>query len=230
MGEVQPPAGEFGQTQIALDHDDLGFAGNAGEAEPGRHFAGVHVAAGGEARLFRMLDDHQREGRGVLQRPAHDPGVGDGAHAVGEGDRAGLGEHAHFRQLAAFEALRHRGVGVDLGEAEQPRAPGDELDHRHVVDDRLRVGQADHRRDPAGGRRPPARSERALVLLARLAQLDADVDQPGTEAVAVAVDHFGAFGHAFGEQVRADRGDQLALAQQAAGRVEPSSPDPAVWR
>ena len=44
--------------------------------------------------------------RGIGQREAHQPGGGDGAAAVGEGDRAGLAQQAEFGQFVAAAAAR----------------------------------------------------------------------------------------------------------------------------
>ena len=78
MGDVLARAGDLDQPQIALDHDDFGGGRDAGEAEPGRDLALVHGAAGGKARLLRVLDQQQIEGAGVGERAAHHQRVGDG--------------------------------------------------------------------------------------------------------------------------------------------------------
>ena len=114
VSHVIAPACEFHQVQIAFDHDHLGFRRNAGETKAGRGFALVHDAVAGEARLLGVLNDRPPEKRGVGERAAQDQGVGEGAVAVGEADRAIFGEQAVFGQFLAGQTLGGGGVGVDI--------------------------------------------------------------------------------------------------------------------
>ena len=41
---VVAPAGQRGEADVALEHDDLGLLRDAGKPEPGRHLALVHHA------------------------------------------------------------------------------------------------------------------------------------------------------------------------------------------
>ena len=56
MGDVVARTGHRHEMEIALDQYDLGRGRNAGQPEPGGELAAVHRAAGGEARLLRVLD------------------------------------------------------------------------------------------------------------------------------------------------------------------------------
>ena len=206
---------------VALDDDHLRLARDAGQPQAGRHLAGVHGATGRQGRLLGVLDDQEAERPGVAQRLTHHLGAGDRLHAIGKRHRASFVEHAHLGQLLALQSPGHGAVGIDLGQAEQAGAPGDELDHRHIVDHRKCIGQANHRRDAAGGSRSAGRGQRALVLLARLTELHADVDQAGGEALSPAIDHLGVIGNRAGYDPRAEVGDALAVGEQAADEVEP---------
>ena len=191
MGDVEATAGDLDKPQVALDHDHLGGRRDRGQAEPRRDLAFGHRAAGGEARLLRVLHHQQVEGARVGQRAAHHHRIGDGIAGVGEGERAGGGEQAELGELAALQPLGRGGIGADAGEADIARAPGDELDQRHVVDHRLGVGQRHHGGDAAGHRRGRAGLHRFLVLGAGLAQLDPHVDEARREAGAGAIDDLG---------------------------------------
>ena len=202
---MQPPAGEGGQAQVALDHNHFRLLRDSEQAQPRRRFAGVHDAIGGEARFFRVLDDHQPEGRGVAHGPAHGLGVGDGAFAVGKGDGAGFGQQPHLGQLLALQALGHGAVGIDLGQAQLARPPGDELDLRHIVDDQFRGRQADHRRH--------ATRDGGFHRRRQVAELDPYVDQSRGQALAMAIDDPGAFGRFLFRHPVAEIGDGLAVGQ-----------------
>ncbi len=217
---MQPAAAHLDQPDVAFDHDRLCQRRNAGKAQTRRRFAGVHHAALRQRRLFRMLHDEEAEGAGIVERAAHDHGVGDGMHAIGEGDGAGLRQHAHFGEFRALHALGHGAVAVDLGEAVLACASGDELDRRHVVDDRLCVGQADHRGDAAGNRGASRRGQCFLMFETGLAGMHADVDQAGGETGPLAVDHLGALGFTLGEEAGAGLDDLFAVGQHAARRVD----------
>ena len=179
MGDVQPPAGQFGEADVALDLDDLGFARDAGKPQARCHLAGVHHPVGGQAGLLGVLDDDEPEAGGVGENPGHDQGVGHRLDSVRERKRARFGEQRHLGEIPALEPAGGGPVRIDLGEPEEARAAGDELHHRHVVDDRVRVRKTNERGDPPGGRGAPGGGQRPLVLVSRLAQLDADVDEPG---------------------------------------------------
>jgi len=101
----------------------------------------VHGAVAGQRRILRVLHDHQPEALGVAQRAPHHAAAGDRLGAVGEAEGSGLGQQAHLRQLLAADAAGDGTVAFDVDAPGFLGAPGDELDDRHVVDDRAGVGQ-----------------------------------------------------------------------------------------
>ncbi len=110
MEEVDPPAGQAGQGDVAGDDDRLGFGRHAGDAEPARPGALVHVAAPGQLRVFAVLGEHGAGQRpGVLQRPAHEAGVGHAGAVVGEDPHAEAVKFAERGELLADPALGDAG-------------------------------------------------------------------------------------------------------------------------
>ena len=78
-----------GQQAVPGDDRLLGDGRPAGHPELGRHHPLVHLCAGGEPRLLRVLRDDPAEGLDVLQRPTHQQRVGDAVAVVGEDPDAG---------------------------------------------------------------------------------------------------------------------------------------------
>ena len=212
-------AGQLGEAQVALEHDGLRFARNAGEAEPGRDLALVHHAVLCERRLFQMMDDERAEILGVGEHVSHHLGVGEARLAVGEGDGAGVAQETDLGHLLALQALGHRrhGMHVDLRRVARPAH--DEIDQRHVVDDGLGVWHADDGGDAAGRSSPARGGQRLAVLMARLAREHQHVDEAWRENVAGAVYELRVTNRV-GSDLRAEIGDLAVLDQQAASLVE----------
>ena len=187
MGNVIARAGDRDEAQVALDHDDFGRRRDPGEAEPGGDLALVDLAGAGRGSAPRDAGSPADRSAGISSTrritsalaTAFTPSVKPSA------------PFAASRPISvsslAGEPLGRRGIGVDLGELDLARPPGEELDDRDVVDRRLGVGQRDHRRDPAGRGGPAAALDRFHVLGAGLAQLHAHVDEPGREAQPVGI-------------------------------------------
>ena len=110
--------------------------------------------------------------------------------AVGKGQGASLAQQAHLDQLLALQALGHGAIDENLDQFHLAGTAGDELDHGHVVDDRAGVRQSYQRGDTARGRSAGDAVQRLLMLLARLAELGAHVDQTGGQTMAVAIHPF----------------------------------------
>ena len=189
--------------------------GDAGQTEARGERPLVHHAVLRQRRLLGVLHDQRIEAGGVGQGTPHHPGVGERLVAVGEGDGAGRLEQADLGQLPALQPLGHGGVGVDLAELHLPRAAGQELDHRRLVDRRVGVGQDRHAGDAAGGRGRRAAVDPLLVLGAGLAELHPHVDQARRQAQALGVDHLGTARRQRHRHARADLGDPAADDQHA---------------
>ena len=85
-----------------------------------------------------------------------------------------------FGHLFALEALRHRRHRVDVDEGVVAGAALDEIDERHLIDDRIRLRHDDDRRHAAGRRGMACRLQRFAVLVAGLAGEHLGVDQAGS--------------------------------------------------
>ncbi len=129
-----------------------------------------------------MLQHEEIEGAGIGENPPHNECIGDRPHPIGKAERAVRREEAHLGQIAPGNRLGRRGISVDLGEFDLACPAGEELDHRDVVYRRVGVRQGDHRRAPAGGSGSPSGLYRFHVLGTGLAQLDAHVDEPWSQA------------------------------------------------
>ena len=138
--------------------------------------------------------------------------------AVGEGDRAGLGQQADLGDLAPLEALGQRRRGKDADLRVVARAPQDEVDHRRVVDRRVGVGPHDEARDAAGGRGGAGAGDRLAMLGPRLADEDAHVDEARRDHVAPAVDDPRLVRKLVARHRRADPGDDPVHGEEPAAR------------
>ena len=169
-----------------------------------------------------MLHDQQVECCRIGEGAPHHQRVGDRPVSIGECHCASLGENTEFRQLAALKAASNRAIGVYLDDIGLARAPGDELDHRDIVDRWIGVGQAYHRGDATGSGGRAGRLEAFLVLAARLRQMHAHVYEPRGQAIAAAIDNTHVVRRAFGKQARAGFEYLVALDQYRATLVEPA--------
>ena len=97
-----------GEQAVAGDDRLLGHGGPAGQAEPAGHLPLVHLRALGEPGLLRVLRDHPVERLDVLQRPAHQHGVGHAPPVVGEHPDPGgrVGHRAELGQPRPGQARR----------------------------------------------------------------------------------------------------------------------------
>ena len=106
VAHVQPRADVVGQQDVAGDDRLLRGGGPAPQPQHGRHRALVHLRAGGEPRLLRVLGDDPVERLDVLQCPAHEQRVVDTFAVVAEHPHAGgrIGHGAEFGQLLPAQA------------------------------------------------------------------------------------------------------------------------------
>ena len=169
MGDVIAPAGMLDQADIALDHHGLGDFGNTFEAETGGDLALGHAAAGGQRKILGMLRDQEIECFGVAQRAAHHLAIGNRQPIIGERHRAGLGQHAEFGQLLAFQPFGDGGKREHLDALGFARAAVDEFDQPDIVDHRVGVGHAAQTGHTAGQCREAAGGDGFLMFVAGLA-------------------------------------------------------------
>ena len=110
----------------------------------------------GELRVLGVLGDDPVEGPDVLQRPAHQPGVGHAVPVVGEHPDAGPPDRAISPSSASSapgQALAHRAHRHDLGVPVPPAQRRHVLGRLGGVGDRVGVGHGQHGGEPAAGRR-----------------------------------------------------------------------------
>ena len=106
----------------------------------------------GYRRISSSLDDQGVERLGIGQRVAHHLGIAHRMQAIGKGQSARLPQQAHLHQLLAVHAFGDGAVDENLDQLHLACAAGDELHHRHIVDDRAGVRQTDQRCDAASRR------------------------------------------------------------------------------
>ncbi len=164
--------------------------------------------------VLLVRDDGEVEEPGVLERPAHEPGVHHGAAVVRDGDDARPVHLADLGQPLPGEPERERPDGMDPRAAGQRRTLQDEARDRAAVVHRVGVGHAGDRREAARERRRHPGRDRLLVLLPRLPQVHVHVDQPGQHQQPARVEHRGVVD---GRARREARGDPPVVDQQILG-------------
>ena len=92
-------------------------------------------------------------------------------------------------QLLPLAPLADGADGIDVRLPRALALEHDELGRRLAVDRRDRVGHAGHRGDAAGQRGRGAGGDRLVFLVARLAEVDVDVDQARADDQPAGVDH-----------------------------------------
>ena len=152
----------------------------------------VRLGALGQRRVLRVVDDRQAERARVGQRRPQDRGRADRRPVVGEADDARVGQLAQRRQLLPRPPDRDRAVGQQLdrrpgGDGGRPD-PGQDA---RLVERRGRVRHRADRREAAMGRRGQPGRDGLGVLVAGLAQVRVEVDEPGRDDDPVRPDALG---------------------------------------
>ena len=179
------------EADVALQHHRLGLAGDAEQAEAGGHLALVHHAVADEIRLLHVLHQEDAEIARIGERAAHHLGVPHRLEAVGEGDGPRLLQQAELGHLLPEQALGDGGGRQDVDARRIARPAQHEIHDGRPVDDRVGVGHAHEGGDAAGGRRRAGARQGLAMLGAGLAHEGAQVDEPGAEDVAGAIDRLG---------------------------------------
>lgn len=175
------------ERQVALQPDALGNRRDRRQAELACELPARHAGALGEARILRMADHQRAEAAGIREAALEDPGALDGVD-VGEGDGAGIEQEADLGHLPARAPLGECCHRQDADRSCLDRAALEEFELLGRVDRRQGVGPGHDRRDAARGCGCAGGAETLLVPLAGLAHLDPDVDDPGRQTAAAAVD------------------------------------------
>ena len=244
VADVEAGADVGGQQAVAGDHCLLGHRRPAGQPEPARELALVHLGALGQPRLLGVLGDDAVERLDVLQRTAHQHRVVHALAVVGEHPHPSgrVGHRAELGELVAGQADGDGADGVDVAVAGLAAQAPDLLDHPGGVGDRVGVGHRVHGGE-ATHRGGLGAGEHCLGVLATgLAQVGVQVDQAGERDQAGGVDdlavglvpvavelHATVLEQEVGHPLAQDRGtlDQVAGHASAPSRsVETAGADP----
>ena len=217
VAQVDVPAGELRQQDIALHHDFLGGRGDPLETEPRGHESLVHDATRGEGGLLTVVRDRDLEGPRVFERGAHEVARRDRPAVVRHGDRAGADHLAEFGETLPPLPDGDGANGIDAGEPGARRLAHDEPDRGLIVGDRIGVGHGADGAEASRGRGAGARGDRLDVLVAGLPQMDVQVHQPGSDHMAPHVAHLGAVR---GAEPGLHRGDLAVLDEDVRRLVE----------
>ena len=215
--EVHWGAGELSQGHVARHHHRFRLGRDAGDAEAARPVTFVHVAAFGQVDVLTVLGEGDAEGRGVLEGPAHEPGVLDAGAVVSEQ------AHAEGRHLGKGRQLPS-GPGLGDGSRHPDVAAGSGGEVEHLpdgggrVDGGLGVGHGHDGGEASEGRGPGPGLDGLGLLPPGLAQVDVQVDEPGGDKAAPRVQ--GA--RPLGLETLGHRGRGVRLRPQGARRARPS--------
>ena len=206
MLAMDPGPGEFGHQDVPGDDHLLAGRGPAAQAQGRAPVAFVHDAIRDQRVILAMIHDRQLEHPGIFTGPAHQLVVLDTVAVIGDGHHAGLIKGTDGGQLLAGDALGDGTGDEDVDQAILAGAFMDEGDRAGIINGRAGVGHADDGSETALRRRPGARQDGFLGRLARFAQMDMQIDQPGADDPAGDVQTFNARRGAGGE-IGADGGD-----------------------
>ena len=186
-------------------------AGMPAKPQPHRLEPFVHHAADGQLGHLAMLHDHPVEHLGVFAAP----GASATAEATGAPSsvKATAPPATSWPSSASSSPLRPlltAPTGIDVGLPCPLRLEHDELGGRLGVDGRDGVGHAGDRGHAAGQGGARAGGDRLVFFVARLAQMDMNVDQARADDHALGVD------------------DDLGFLVAPAQRQDPAPADPEV--
>jgi hypothetical protein len=192
VGHVQVGARDLRQDQVSRDVGDLGDRRISGQTQARGHRAFVDHAVADQRAVFRVGDHRRADELRVLEDVAHHAAIHDRLAVVAERHRSRFDQRGHLGHGGALEAPRGGGHRVHAGGRVVIGAIEDEVRHRGVVVDRMRVGHARHRREAARHRGASAAADVFLVLLPRLAQMAVHVDEAGRHPAPLHVEDLGA--------------------------------------
>ena len=164
------------EPHVALEHDGLGLARNAGQAEPASQLALIHHPVADQMGVFAVVNNQRAAVARIGQGAAHHLGVGHGPGAVGEKHRAGIGQKADLGHLPALQSLGQGRSRQDAHNRGIARPPHHEINHRRIVDRRVGVRHAHDGRHAAGRGSTARRRQRLTVFGTGFADKGAHVD------------------------------------------------------
>ena len=182
-------AGETRQLDVAMDHQLLGDARPAREAEPAAARALVHDCALGEPGDLAVLGERDAETQRVLEGATHQQRVLHAIAVVGEQRDTGGRQLGERRQLLAEATDRDAARGRHLAEAGGDRLRPHELDDADRVLRGIGVRHRHDRRVPAERGRTRPGLDRLGLLVTGLAQMGVEVDEARTHHAPGGVEH-----------------------------------------
>jgi hypothetical protein len=215
---VEPRARHLQEREIAIEAHALGHRAHVRQAAQGGEGAGGGRGARGQVRVLDVAHHERAEALRVGHGAGHHAGVAHRARPVAEGHGARVAEKADLGHLAPLAALGQGRHGMRADGALAGRAAGNELQRLRAVHRGVGVGARDDGGDAPGGGGGARAPEALLVALARLADLDAPVHDPGREVAAAALDHLVERPLGLGRQ---EPRDEAALHDEAARRLGP---------
>ena len=158
---------------------------------------------------------HQRPKRARIgKRTRQNFGIGDHPVTIGKAHGAGIQQKADFRHFAPRAPLRQRRHGQHIHRCGFIRSPAGKFKRFGRVNCRQGVGAGHDGCHTARGSRLSGRFERFLVALARLADFNADINNPRGKRLAAAINDKGTLWR--GVNNGPNRLDQTLFDQQAA--------------
>ena len=170
------------QHNIPRRAEPLRLDGNARKSVPRRKLARVHNAAARQRMIVRSRHHDGPAARRIGHHALHHLRARHRPVAIGEEDGASFRHQSDLGHRLTGQANRQPARRIHPRKRRLAPALGNELHQRHIIDNGARIRHHDKARDPAAQRRARGRRQRLLVLLARLAGLGAQVDQPRRQA------------------------------------------------
>ena len=179
--EVRSGAREPYELDVTVHHELLRQRRPSRKAEPAAARPFVHHGTLGQAGDLAVLGERDAEPAGVLERPAHEERVLHAIAVVGEDAHADRGQFGEGGELGPVPADRDRGSGEHLAQSGPGGLLPDEVDHFHAVLCRIGVGHRHDRGEAAECGGSAAGLDRLGLLLAGLAQVRVQIDEPGAD-------------------------------------------------
>ena len=170
--------GFLDKLNIAPEHHFFGKAVKPRQAKHRRIIARIHHAAFAEAVILTMLGDDGIEHAGIFQRTKHHGRILHTLAVVGVADSAGAVHQTHFGKLDAFAFFCNRAHHIDVRLSGLPAHSMDVFDAGGILNRRVGIGHTDDRGKTARDGRRRTAGDGLFFLIARLAEMNVNIDQP----------------------------------------------------